>query len=48
MQSVAIVNEPLPILVENALRIAWDYLEQLGQIDDPELTRCLLLTRWSI
>lgn len=37
------MNEPLPILMENALQIAWDYLEQTGQIDDPELTSCLLL-----
>jgi hypothetical protein len=37
------MNDHLPILIENALQIAWDYLEQTGQIDDPELTSFLLL-----
>jgi hypothetical protein len=32
------MSEPLPILMEKALQIAWDYLEQTGQIDDPEFT----------
>jgi hypothetical protein len=27
----------LPILMEKAIRIAWGYLEQTSQIDDPEL-----------
>ena len=31
------MSEPLPILMESAVQIAWDYLEQTGQIDDPEL-----------
>jgi hypothetical protein len=26
--------EPLPILVENAVQIAWDYLEATGEIED--------------
>jgi hypothetical protein len=26
---------PLPILVENAVQIAWDVLEQSGEITDP-------------
>jgi hypothetical protein len=37
------MSEPLPILVEKAVQIAWDYLEQTGQIDDPEITSWLLL-----
>jgi hypothetical protein len=37
------MSEPLPILMEKALQIAWDYLEQTSQIDDPELTSWLLL-----
>jgi hypothetical protein len=32
------MSEPLPILMESAVQIAWDYLEQTGQIDDPEIT----------
>lgn len=44
-QSAALpqMNEPLPILMENAIQIAWDYLEQTGQIDDPEVAGYLLL-----
>jgi hypothetical protein len=26
--------EPLPTLVENAVQIAWDYLEATGEIED--------------
>jgi hypothetical protein len=26
--------EPLPILIENAVQIAWDYLEATGEIED--------------
>jgi hypothetical protein len=37
------MSEPLPILTEKALQIAWDYLEQTSQIDDPEFTSWLLL-----
>jgi hypothetical protein len=37
------MSERLPILVENAVQIAWDYLEKTGQIDDPEITSSLLL-----
>jgi hypothetical protein len=37
------MSERLPILVENAVQIAWDYLEKTGQIDDPEITSWLLL-----
>ena len=37
------MSEPIPILMEGAVQIAWDYLEQTGQIDDPEITSWLLL-----
>lgn len=37
------MNEPLPILMENAIQIAWDYLERTGQIEDPEFTARFLL-----
>jgi len=37
------MSEPLPILMENALQIAWDYLEQTGQIENPEFTSRFLL-----
>jgi hypothetical protein len=37
------MTEPLPILIEKAIQIAWDYLERTGQIDDPEITSWLLL-----
>ena len=37
------MSEPLPISMEKAIRIAWDYLEQTSQIDDPEFTGWLLL-----
>jgi len=28
------MTEPLPVLVENAVQIAWDVLERSGEIDD--------------
>jgi hypothetical protein len=37
------MSEPLPILMENAIEIAWDYLERTGQIDDAEFTSRFLL-----
>ncbi len=27
--------EPLPILAENSIRIAWDYLERTGELGNP-------------
>ena len=24
--------EPLPVLIENSIQIAWDYLERIGEI----------------
>ena len=26
--------EPLPLLMENSIQIAWDYLERAGEIED--------------
>jgi hypothetical protein len=37
------MSESVPILIEKAVHIAWDYLEQTGQIEDPELAGRLLL-----
>jgi hypothetical protein len=35
--------EPLPILMENAIQIAWDYLERSGELGDPETASRVLL-----
>ena len=35
--------EPLPILVESSLQIAWDFLDGLGDIADPQQTAEFLL-----
>ena len=36
------MEQPLPILLENSIQIAWDYLERTGQIDDgPFVSRFL-------
>jgi hypothetical protein len=37
------MSEPLPILMESAPQIAWDYLDQTCKIDDPKLSGWLLL-----
>ena len=37
------MSEPLPILVENAIQIAWDYLERSGELCDPHEASQLLL-----
>ena len=37
------MEEPLPILVESAVQIAWDYLERSGELGDPrEATQFLV------
>ena len=37
------MSEPIPWLIENAVQIAWDYLEQSGEIvDAAEASRFLL------
>lgn len=37
------MNEPLPILLEKSLQIAWDYLERTGELGDPEIASRVLL-----
>jgi hypothetical protein len=35
--------EPLPALVKNSLEVAWNYLDGLGEISDPQNTAEFLL-----
>jgi hypothetical protein len=35
--------ETLPVLMENSIQIAWDYLEQTGELEDPEVASRVLL-----
>jgi hypothetical protein len=35
--------EPLPALVENSHEVAWNYLDRLGEISDPQNTAEFLL-----
>jgi hypothetical protein len=37
------MTEQLSILIENSLQIAWDFLEGVGEIDDPQQTAEFLL-----
>ncbi|MBR0993176.1 hypothetical protein JQ580_20880 [Bradyrhizobium japonicum] len=37
------MTEPLPILIENSLQIAWDFLERSGAIADPQQAAEILL-----
>ena len=37
------MTEPLSHRIENAIQIAWDYLERTGQIDDPGFTGRFLI-----
>ena len=37
------MSEPLPILVENSIQIAWDYLERAGELGDPHVASRVLL-----
>ena len=37
------MSEPIPWLIENAIQIAWDYLERSGEIIDAEETSRFLL-----
>ena len=30
------MSEPLPLLMENSLLIAWDYLERSGELGEPQ------------
>lgn len=40
------MNEPLPILVEQSVQIAWDYLERTGELSDAIDASWFL--RWTI
>jgi hypothetical protein len=37
------MSEPLPLLMENSVQIAWDYLEQTGEIEDASMAGKFLL-----
>ena len=37
------MHDPLPILMENSIQIAWDYLERTGDLGDPEVASRFLL-----
>jgi hypothetical protein len=37
------MSEPLPILMENSVQIAWDYLERTGELGEPEVASRFLL-----
>jgi hypothetical protein len=39
------MSEPLPILMEKAIEIAWDYLERTGELGDPEEASKFLMNR---
>jgi len=31
------MTQPMPLLMENSIQIAWDYLEGTGELGDPEV-----------
>src|SRR5215813_5817271 len=37
------MDEPLPILMETSIQIAWDYLDRTGELGDPEIASRFLL-----
>jgi hypothetical protein len=37
------MHEPLPVLMEKSIQIAWDYLERTGDLGDPEIASRFLL-----
>ncbi|MDO9297099.1 hypothetical protein [Bradyrhizobium sp.] len=37
------MSEPLPILMERSIQIAWDYLERSGELGEPEAASRVLL-----
>jgi hypothetical protein len=37
------MSEPLPILMEKSIQIAWDYLERSGELGEPETASRFLL-----
>lgn len=42
-RSLLLMTDELPILIQNSLQIAWDYLERTGGIADPQQTAEILL-----
>lgn len=37
------MSEPLPILIEISIQIAWDYLERSGELGDPNVASRFLM-----
>jgi hypothetical protein len=37
------MNEPLPMLMENSIQIAWDYLEATGELGDGHIAARFLM-----
>jgi hypothetical protein len=37
------MTEPLPLLIETSVQIAWDYLERSGELGDLALASCFLV-----
>jgi hypothetical protein len=37
------MNEPTPKVMENAILMAWDYLDRSGELGEPELAARVLL-----
>ena len=37
------MNEPLPLLMENSIQIAWDYLEATGELGDGHVAARFLM-----
>ena len=37
------MSEPLPVVMENSIQIAWDYLERTGDLGDPTIASKVLL-----
>jgi hypothetical protein len=37
------MSEPLPVLIENSIQIAWDYLERTGELGEPQVASSVLL-----
>lgn len=37
------MTEPLPVLIENSLQVAWDYLDGIGELADQQQTAEFLL-----
>lgn len=38
------MSEPLHVLIENSIQIAWDYLERTGELGDPHVASAVLQT----